>query len=68
MLLTSYIQTLFPKVLGNTIDILKVNNFDPKSVYVNIGYIMLIAFGNICNQLCMEKSDNWKCTKFGMLS
>jgi ATP-binding cassette subfamily B protein len=45
MLLTSYIQTLFPKVLGNTIDILKVNNFAPRSVYVNIVYIMFIAFG-----------------------
>ena len=45
MLLTSYIQTLFPRVLGNTIDILKVNNFNPKSVNINIGYIMLIAFG-----------------------
>ena len=45
MLLTSYIQTLFPEVLGNTIDILKQNNFEAKSVYVNIGYIMLIAFG-----------------------
>jgi len=45
MLLTSYIQTLFPEVLGNTIDILKQSNFEAKSVYVNIGYIMLIAFG-----------------------
>lgn len=45
MLLTSYIQTLFPKVLGNTIDTLKVNNFAPKSVYVDIAYIMLIAVG-----------------------
>ena len=45
MLLTSYIQTLFPKVLGNTIDILKVDNFEPKSVYINISYIMLIAIG-----------------------
>lgn len=45
MLLTSYIQTLFPKVLGKTIDILKENNFNPKSVYLNIGYILLIAFG-----------------------
>lgn len=43
MLLTSYIQTLFPKVIGNTIDILKVDNFDNNSVYKNIGYIMLIA-------------------------
>ena len=45
MLLTSYVQTLFPKVLGNTIDILKVENFNVKSVYVNIIYIILIAIG-----------------------
>lgn len=45
MLMTSYIQTLLPKVLGNTIDILKLNNFNPKSVYINIVYIMLIAVG-----------------------
>jgi len=49
MLFTSYIQTLFPKVLGNTIDILKVNNFDSKSVYINIAYIMLIAFGTFAS-------------------
>lgn len=45
MLLTSYIQTLFPRVLGNTIDILKVNNFNSIAVYMNLGYIMLIALG-----------------------
>ena len=45
MLLASFIQTLFPKVLGNTIDILKVDNFDPKSVYVNIVFIIFIAVG-----------------------
>ena len=28
MLLTSYIQSLFPRVLGNTIDILKGDNFE----------------------------------------
>ena len=49
MLLTSYIQTLFPKVLGNTIDILKVDNFEPKSVYLNIGYIMIIALGTFAS-------------------
>lgn len=49
MLLTSYIQTLFPKVLGNTIDILKVNNFNPKDVYMNLGYIMLIAIGTFAS-------------------
>ncbi len=45
MLFTSYIQTLFPKVLGNTIDILTVNNFAPKYIYINIVYIILIAIG-----------------------
>jgi len=49
MLLTSYIQTLFPKVLGNTIDILKMNNFNPKSVHVNIVYILLIAAGTFAS-------------------
>lgn len=45
MLLSSYIQTLFPKILGNTIDILKVKNFYPGSVGINIIYILLIALG-----------------------
>lgn len=45
VLITSYIQTLFPKVLGNTIDILKESNFKPSFVYVNIGYMIFIALG-----------------------
>ncbi|PRR83723.1 ABC transporter ATP-binding protein [Clostridium vincentii] len=45
MLLASFIQTLFPKVLGDTIDILRVNNFNPKDVYINMGYIIIIAVG-----------------------
>ena len=45
MLLTSYIQTIFPKVLGNAIDVLKENDFKPSSVYINIGYMLLIALG-----------------------
>lgn len=45
MLLTSYIQTLFPKVLGNTIDILKNNNFNVGDIYKNIVYMMFIAIG-----------------------
>lgn len=66
MLLTSYIQTLFPKVLGNTIDILKKSNFEPKSVYVNIGYIMIIAFGTftscyIWRNLIIGNARNLEC-------
>ncbi len=45
MLLSSYVQTLFPRVLGDTVDILKVKDFEPRRVYINIGYILLIAAG-----------------------
>jgi len=45
MLATSYIQTLFPKVLGQTIDILTHKGFSFYSVRLNILYIMLIAIG-----------------------
>lgn len=41
--LAAYIQTLFPKVLGETIDILKLKNFDPKLVKLNI--FLMIAIG-----------------------
>ena len=43
MILTSYIQTLFPKILGNTIDILRIHNFDFSKVKINILYLILIA-------------------------
>ncbi len=45
MFLSSYVQTLFPKVLGNTVDILKIKGFQGDRVYSNIGYILLIAAG-----------------------
>ena len=45
MLLTSYIQSLFPKVLGNIIDILKTDNFNLTVVRNNIIYILFIALG-----------------------
>lgn len=45
MLIACYVQTLFPKVLGRTIDILKVSNFDISRVKLNIIYILLIALG-----------------------
>jgi ATP-binding cassette subfamily B protein len=41
----SYIQTLFPKVLGSTIDILKVEGFSTKAVLHNILFLFLIAAG-----------------------
>jgi len=43
MFSASFIQTLFPNVLGNTIDIMKVNGFSDKPVYINILYILIIA-------------------------
>lgn len=45
MLLSSFIQTLFPKVLGDAIDILKENHFDTKLVKIKILYILLIGAG-----------------------
>ena len=45
MLLTSYIQSFFPRVLGNTIDILKTTNFTFDLVKIKIIYIILIAIG-----------------------
>ncbi|NYC93281.1 ABC-type multidrug transport system fused ATPase/permease subunit [Clostridium acetobutylicum] len=56
--LSSYIQTLFPKVLGNTIDILKKNNFSMISVKKNILYIVLIAFFYIFTYIYLEKLNN----------
>jgi ATP-binding cassette subfamily B protein len=43
MFLTSYIQSLFPNILGNTIDILKKDNFYTSSVKLNIIYLLLVA-------------------------
>ncbi|MDT8717906.1 ABC transporter ATP-binding protein [Clostridium sp. 19966] len=45
MFISSYVATLFPTILGKTIDILKVNNFDTSKVKINILYIILIAVG-----------------------
>lgn len=45
MFMASYIQTLFPKVLGNTIDILSEKNFSFASIRLNILYMLLIAAG-----------------------
>lgn len=45
MLLSSYVQTLFPKVLGNMVDILKNRGFRSSAVYADIYYILLIAAG-----------------------
>lgn len=43
MFLTSYIQTLLPEVIGDTIDILKMKNFSSNDVYKNIWNILIIA-------------------------
>lgn len=45
MLLTSYIQSLLPKVLGKTVDTLKLDNFDTGLVKKYIVYILLLTLG-----------------------
>lgn len=45
MFLSSYIQTLLPKVLGTTIDMMKINGFDKNAVLISIFYMFLIAVG-----------------------
>lgn len=45
MLISSYIQSFFPRVLGNTIDILRIDNFDFNKVKIKVIYILLIALG-----------------------
>lgn len=66
MLLSSFIQTLFPKVLGNTIDIMKIDNFNKTSVIINIVYIILIAAGTflctfIWRNLVIANGRNLEC-------
>jgi ATP-binding cassette subfamily B protein len=46
MILSSYVQALFPKILGKTIDLLKINGFDKAMVLKNIFYIILISIGS----------------------
>ena len=45
MLLASWVQTLFPDVLGNIIDLLKTPRFDRNAVYVQLGWILAITAG-----------------------
>ncbi|HEY8889923.1 MAG TPA: ABC transporter ATP-binding protein [Clostridium sp.] len=45
MMITSYIQALFPRVLGDAIDILSTNNFTYNLIKIKIMYILLIAIG-----------------------
>lgn len=45
MFIASYIQTQFPKLLGNTIDILKIADFSKETVITNILFLLLIAAG-----------------------
>lgn len=45
MFTSSYIQTLFPRILGNIIDILRQSSFNLKIIKINILYLLLIAAG-----------------------
>jgi ATP-binding cassette, subfamily B, multidrug efflux pump len=65
MFLTSYIQSLFPKVLGKTIDLLK-GSFNVNQVRVYIIYILLIALGTfistyVWRNLIIANARNMEC-------
>lgn len=45
MLVTSYIQTLAPKILGRTIDLLKASSVNLHLVKIYIIYMLLVAIG-----------------------
>lgn len=66
MLLTSYIQSLFPRVLGDTIDILKTDTFAFGVVKTKIMYILLIAIGTfistyVWRNLIVVNARNLEC-------
>ncbi|MEK6264587.1 MAG: ABC transporter ATP-binding protein/permease [Clostridium sp.] len=66
MLLSSYIQSLFPKVLGDTIDILGINNFSFKLIKSKIIYILLIALATfistfVWRNLIIVNARNLEC-------
>ena len=48
MFLASYVTTRFPKVLGNTIDIMKEEGFSSQEVLKNVLIIIAIALGTFC--------------------
>ncbi|OPX44985.1 putative multidrug resistance ABC transporter ATP-binding/permease protein YheI [Ruminiclostridium hungatei] len=67
ILLASFVQTLFPKVLGNIIDILGKENFSKTAVYTRIGYLLLIAaatfiFTFIWRNLIIGAARKLECT------
>lgn len=45
MFLTAYIQSLFPTVLGEAIDVLKINGFSFNEVKLKLMYMLFIAIG-----------------------
>lgn len=66
MLLNSYVQTLFPKLLGQTIDIMKVSGFSFYKVKLQIIYIMLVAiltfiFTYVWRNLIIGNARNLEC-------
>ncbi len=44
MFLSSYIQTLSPRVLSDIIDLLKERNFEPRQIHLKVGLLLLITF------------------------
>lgn len=45
VLVSAFIQTIFPRILGNTIDLLKIENFDSRLVKFNLLLMVSIGVG-----------------------
>lgn len=43
LILSSYVQTLSPKILGNIIDLLDSKNIIRQQIFINIGLLLLVA-------------------------
>ena len=66
MILTAYIQSFFPRVLGNTIDLLKTDNFTYHLVEIKIIYLLVIAMGTfistyVYRNLIIVNARNLEC-------
>lgn len=64
MFLASYIQTLFPKILGKTVDLMKTGHFQETVIIKNIFNIIIIAITAFCFTYLWRSQIIGNCRKF----